>query len=828
MANSPVQIILNSNDFITSLDNNPGGAEKDFYAGNDGEFVKHKIKLQHQLMAIRDLQQADNFGQISYAKVSLHQSALAKSHRPTGQIFRKDIAPVIGGGDLGEIYVELSPSSIDRLLGKVGEAETQTRYKERDGKTVASPSKLRSEVGAINEILPYTKSDKRKFSVNEAIEWLAREETNGIYLVDLFHCIPQQKDWDLLKTYKLRLIQSFVDGIKELPLKVTFFNTTNGLGDIALYGVRLEEGKGESIIHLHKNIAFGKGMVQRPLNINQKAHAELLNFLDNHPLVKEVILPPIITSSSTAPPGMKVAQNFNIPKLANNYSLPKIGIIDGGVSDIFGDWVEESWGYLSPQDRDEDHGTFISGLLLFGNTLNGDEICHEVDGCKIIDMDLLPKKSSFDNYYQSPLQFFDELEAAVQDLKARTGVRIFNFSLNFEEHASTSGYSIPARRLDKIAEENDVIFIISAGNTARIDIRKEWPIDDFQALKILASSRNDTIKHPAESCRNLSVSAVNPPNMTGVVPYALSNYSCRGPGLRVGLKPDLAHVGGSGTKCHTTGTYGLLSLDTNGNIIDGSGTSYAAPNVAKTIACIDHAIEGTVSRETLIALSIHNSILPACLSDKKLRNIAKDLIGFGIPKGSLEILEGDPNSITLVFANRITPGNKLSFGFAWPASLVKDGKCLGYAKLTIISTPQFDYRYGAEFVRVNIEASLRQQQKDGKYKGQLKAVYTPDRADISKYEKDQIEHGFKWSPVKVYEKSFPKGIGPSTEWKLEIEYLTRDGVTVPLSGVPFTAILTISDPKKQAPVFNDMRQMLQSIGATAVDIQTAARVTSRI
>ncbi|WP_222537023.1 S8 family peptidase [Pedobacter polysacchareus] len=828
MANSPVQIILNSNDFITSLDNNPGGGEKDFFAGNDGEFVKHKAQLQNQLLAIKDIQQEEDFGQISYAKVSLQQSALAKSHRPTGQIFKRNTAPVIGGGDLGEIYVELTQRSIDSLVGKVGEAEVETRYKQRDGKTVASPSQLRSEVGAIKEILPYAKSDKRKFSVDEAVSWLESPETNGVYLVELFQSIPHQKDWDLLNSHRLKLIQSFIEGLKKLSVKLNFFNTTTGLGNVSLYGIRLEEGKGESIIQLHKNIAFGKGVVERPVDLNLNAHLELLNFLDIHPLVKKIMLPPIITTSNTTTVGKKIDQDFIMPMLDDNYSFPKIGVIDGGVSKIYGDWIEENWGYLSPSDRDEDHGTFISGLLLFGNSLNGDEICQEVDGCKIIDLDLLPKKSRFETYYQSPLQFFDELEAAVQDLKARTGVRIFNFSLNFEEHASTSGYSVAAQRLDKIAEENDVIFVISAGNTTTIDTRKEWPTDNFEALKILASSRNDTIKKPAESCRNLSVSALNPPNMTGVVPYALSNYSCRGPGLRVGLKPDLAHIGGSGTKCSSSGAYGLLSLDATGNVIDGCGTSYAAPNVAKTLACIDNAIEGVVSRETLMALSIHNSRLPECLSDKKLKNIAKDLIGFGIPKGSLEILEGDTNSITLVFANRITHGNKMSFNFAWPASLVKNGKCLGFAKLTVISTPQFDYRYGAEFVRVNIEASLRQQQKDGNYKGQLKAIYTPEGADISKYEKDQIEHGFKWSPVKVYEKAFPKGVGPTTDWRLEVEYLTRDGVVLPVSGVPFTVILTISDPKKEAPVFNDMRQMLQTIGAQAVDIQTAARVTSRV
>jgi hypothetical protein len=325
----------------------------------------------------------------------------------------------------------------------------------------------------------------------------------------------------------------------------------------------------------------------------------------------------------------------------------------------------------------------------------------------------------------------------------------------------------------------------------------------------------------------VSVAALNPPNIDGVIPYALSNYSCRGPGLRIGLKPDFAHVGGSGT-IHPILGHGLLSLDVTGKIVDGCGTSYAAPNVAKTLASLDHSIEGSVSRETLIALGIHHAVLPESLNDKNLRNVTKHLVGFGVPNGSEEILNGHPSAITLVFANRAISGHKMSFKFSWPSSLVRDGKCFGHAKLTIVSTPRFDYRYGAEFVRINIDAALRQMQKNGNYLGRLNAIYTPDDGDGSLYEKDQIEHSFKWSPVKVYEKIFPRGVGPTTEWSLDVEYLARDGVTIPREGVPFTAILTISDPDKEKPVFNDVRQMLQSLGVQAVDIKTAARVLPRV
>ena len=255
---------------------------------------------------------------------------------------------------------------------------------------------------------------------------------------------------------------------------------------------------------------------------------------------------------------------------------------------------------------------------------------------------------------------------------------------------SADSYSPAARILDRIAVDNDVLFVISAGNTHPNDTRQEWPEDPNEALSILASARNDIIRRPAESGRNLCISALNPPIGEKVVPYAFSNYSCRGPGLRIGLKPDLAHVGGSGSKCNVHG-HGLYSIDPSGSLVDGCGTSYAAPHVAKTLACLDQAIEGDVSRETLMALAIHHASLPNVLSQRQFKNIAKHLVGFGIPGSSDEILEGSDHSITLVFANRILHGRKLSFDFAWPNSLVTNGTCRGYAKLTLVSSPPFNY-----------------------------------------------------------------------------------------------------------------------------------------
>lgn len=826
MPNSPIQIVLNTDNFIVLRDKTGGGGYKDFYADNDLEFLNHKNEIFSQLNTIRENQVENEYSEISFAKLILKPSALAKSHRPTQTIFRKDVTPIVGAGDLGELFVELQPSSIKKVVAKIIKAEEETRWTLQGEEQKPNPSRLRSELGSIKEIRPYTAADKRKFSVTDGLKWISDPRTGGAYIVELFETLPPRQDWDTLSEEKLKLHKSFLHGLHSFRQGLFVSRLADSDEKTVMMEVRLEDTLETSSVQLMPTQSSVKHQ-SKVVAVNRDAykHAELMNFLDSHPLVRKIILPPIITQSHTQR-AQKSGIPYSVPAVEENNDYPIIGIVDGGVSSLMRDWIEDKWGLLSTEDKDEAHGTFIAGLALSSATLNGSDVYKELDGCKIVDLDLLPKRDNFPNYYTKPLQFFQELETAVRVLKARTGVRIFNFSLNIEEHVSSDGYSPPAKILDRIAEDNDVIFVISAGNTGPHDYRKEWPSDKSEAISALASARNDTIKKPAESCRNISVSALNPPNLDGIVPFAPSNYSCRGPGIRVGLKPELAHVGGSGTKTADNG-HGLYSTNISGQLIDNCGTSFAAPHVAKTLASIDQSIEGDVSRETLMALSIHHASLPEVLTDKQFKDVAKHLVGFGIPNPSTEILDGSDSSITLVFANRILGGRKMSFDFVWPPSLVKNEKCHGHAKLTVVSTPPFDYRFGSEFVRINIEGHLRQEQRNGSYKGRLEPIYLPEKSSGNLYEKNQIDHAFKWSPIKVFEKKF-YGVGPSTNWRLDIEYLARDGEEPPDFGVPFTALLTISDPENSEPVFNDMRQSLTSLGVETLDIKTAARVVPRV
>ena len=427
----------------------------------------------------------------------------------------------------------------------------------------------------------------------------------------------------------------------------------------------------------------------------------------------------------------------------------------------------DRWDILADEDTDLAHGTFIGGLAAMGRALNGVESCPEPDGAELVDIAVFPnerKAGAFASYYPEGLpQFFDEMETAVSDARARHGVRVFNMSLNILQPTAPDRYSPHAARLDQIAETNNAVVFISAGNIQPQDLRAEWPADATAALANLVNARNDGLLTPAESARNVTVAALNPPGHDGCVPFAPTRFSRRGPGLRAGVKPDLAHVGGAGSQ-HPVVGHGLFSILPDGTIVDGCGTSYAAPLAAKTAAVLDHAIEGEVSRETLIGLLVHHAEMPAPLRDKALAPIARHMVGFGMPPSADQILETGDHAITLVFASRIRRDQQINFRFAWPTSLVgPGGKCRGQAKITLVSTPPLDARFGSEFVRVNINATLQQEQANGGWKGRLEPLYLPSKRELPAVEAALIEHDLKWSSRQGSSQNLPARCRPVFE-----------------------------------------------------------------
>ncbi len=843
---APVQIVLNQESFEEVREKNGGGPKKDFFAHNDRDFERHRDKISKQLSSVAEALERRSTGNIGILKLVLRRSAWAKSHRPIRALFKPELTPVVGGGDLGEVFVEVRPQKLTQIRSVVDGAETTTRVKTdpNTGKQVPHPSAARSETGAIERIELYGPSDRRRFSVEEGVSWLANPMTGSAYHVELFDIPPPRAQWDAVDSDRQLLYRSFVEGLQTFGQGLVAERQSTPRQDRAQLSLRIERSPRPVALFLQRSTIDRRPSRElAPFDPDIEKHTRLLTFLDNHPLVRRVELPPVITrtiigerlSARSASNTTQVdASTAKIPEPNSSQAYPRMGIIDGGISGGLDSWVTDRWDTLADDDKSLAHGTFIAGLAVGGNSMNGPEICPEPDGVALVDIAIFPdeNKPVFQNYYPSGVgDFFDEIDAAVTDASARHSTRIYNLSLNVQHQAEPDQYGYLAARLDTIAEANDAIFFISAGNTASQDTRPEWPADDTQALIALASARNDGLLMPAESIRSVSVAALNPPGLSTCLPYTPARYSRRGPGLRAGVKPDLAHFGGSGSPQSLFG-HGLCSVSPDGTVSDGCGTSYATPLVAKTAATLDHSIEGDVSRETIMALLMHHAQIPKPLTSKALSSTARDLVGYGMPPSCHEILEGNDHEITLVFAHRLRRDQQISFAFSWPPSLVTaDGKCRGGARLTLVSSPPLDTGFGAEFVRANIEAALQQEHfdKSGKpaWKGRLEAAYLPGKSESPAIEAERIEHGYKWSPTKVFTKKM-RGLGKSSNWRMFVNYLTRAGETIPNEGVPFTAILTISDPGGTEPVFNEMRAQLARSGVRIEDIRTAARIATRV
>jgi hypothetical protein len=802
MPHNPIQIVLNAQDYVRRSDINPGGQNKDFFEGRNAAFAQHRSQIAGNLTEIKKTFTYRSNDEVIYAKVELQTAAWAKSHRPIQKLFPPRYQAYVGGAELGSMVVELTPADIPRIISAVNAAEELVKESEdKNGKLKLKPTRSRSEVGAIKSIRAYTISDRRQFSLEQATKWLADPRTGSAYYVETFvspQSIKNRASIEL-KDRGTKALAEFEKGLRSLNLPIDITTVSENWTDTSIY-----------IVKIRNDIASD-------YNLSVSVNSKLLAFLDNEQIVKSILLPPILqTSRIKGEPS--ASPNISPPEIDRSY--PIVGIVDSGVSKFsaLGTWSSGASDYINEDSQDVSHGTFIAGLICAADELNTHAIFQETK-CRFFDLGLHPTaEGQYANYYpRGFIDFLEQLDAEIPSAKER-GVRVFNMSLAITTPIADNGYSLFANILDEIADKHDIIFVLPAGNLDEAQIRDEWPTDPNEAMSMLATYRfsgQDRIFQPADSIRALVIGALDPQLENGK--FQPSRYTRRGPGPALGAKPDLAHIGG---RFHNKS--GLRSLSPDGSGIESCGTSYSSPLVAKCVAAVDHAIQGSISREALTALVIHHAFTPAGLDIPLLKPIAKDFIGAGIPRPAIETLLVSDHEITLVFNGILQGGHELNFQFAWPTSLVdKSGRCSGNVSLTLVYRPPVDRSFGGEFVRINLDAYLRQEVIDKKtgevtFKGRLKDE------GAKRLEKELVKHGAKWWPVKTLKSKF-KNIGHSSQWRLVIDPLARSEFVMPEDGIPFSAILTIADESGTKPVFNEMRLQLQNSGATISDIRTALR-----
>ena len=156
--------------------------------------------------------------------------------------------------------------------------------------------------------------------------------------------------------------------------------------------------------------------------------------------------------------------------------------------------------------------------------------------------------------------------------------------------------------------------------------------------------------------------------------------------------------------------------------------------------------------------------------------------------------------------------------------------------MTVAFAPARSGRFGTEYCETHIDAHFgvyyeRTNRKTGEVTEQFKGLVPPEhRNKGALHEELQVEQRRKWAPVRTYFGDLnPKG-ERGQSWRLMLRLLTRHGIESQESfkPQPFALIITISDPEKKAPVYDEMARIVRTrFQADNMTVRAAARIRPR-
>ena len=491
--------------------------------------------------------------------------------------------------------------------------------------------------------------------------------------------------------------------------------------------------------------------------------------------------------------------------------LPVVAVVDTGVDPkhkLLKPWLAGRETYVLPADTDYLHGSFVAGLVAGSRAINGGDTHFPAAQSRILDIAALATTGN---------TTADEMiNAITESLKKHPEVKVWNCSFGSRYPGDPDEFGQLARELDALSDKYGVLFVIAAGNFDSVPLRA-WPNPpDFGG--------KDRISLPAESVRGLTVGSVAHVD-AHVAAGSPSPFSRRGPGPAKTPKPDITHRGGNQDVAGNFGGAGVCSLLPDGRIGESIGTSFATPLAATLAANAWQVMEqqGHAVRPDMVkALMIH----AAALSSPGFTPDERNYHGTGVPDSVMETLFCRPDTFTLLFDAEMYDGvfwEKTPFPI--PACLHPDGTHFkGEIILTLVYAPPVDGRHGAEYIRANVNAHFGSYDPDAdgviKHHG-IVPLDTPDKQDL--YEAAMIDHGFKWSPVKVYRARFRQGKA-GCNFRLYLELLRRAGEArqpEPQRAIVLVSMRGISD---DLPVYNDGIRALRAVNWTTSRIATATRI----
>lgn len=675
----------------------------------------------------------------------LHVEAMAKSHRPMLLLERVGMLP-IGTRQFGELLLPATTGSLKHLSEIVENNDSKA---------------IRANLSAIAEIFPW--------SINDVLGWNELDEKDASAL--------NLAAW--IEADKPILIERFISDEKTTDSALATVVNLKLQQINAKIGTTIPKTLGETSVFIRISSLDDAMLLAACPAVRRIAPVDEFSPIEVRPQMFALL-------------GDAPADLLPPPEP----DLPVVAIVDSGIQKndtILKSWIAARETFVLPPDTDHLHGTFVAGLVTGARVLNNDDSLFPVARSKVLDVATLSTGPTT----------ADELLLNIETaIKGNPDVKVWNCSFGSKVPGHAELFGQFAQDLDILSDKHSVLFVISSGNYETLPLRNWPPSADLGGM--------DRISQPAEALRAITVGSVaHKPSL--VQPNDPSPFSRRGPGAARTPKPDVVHHGGN---CSSNGEFfgsGIRSFLPGGKLGESIGTSFSTPLVSTLAANVWQTLDRrghSANPEIVKALMIH----AAALTSPLRKTDERDYYGFGIPNSVLDVLFCAPDTFTLMFDAELYDGiywEKTPFPV--PACLHSSGTHLrAEILMTLVYSPPLDGKHGAEYVRANVDASFGNYDPDDDgelHHHGLVPLDAPRREDL--YEKAMVDHGFKWSPVKVYHGRFPRGKA-GRNFRLKLELLRRAGEPSRREPQRATVILSFRALEKGQPVYADGLRALRA------------------
>jgi serine protease AprX len=685
-------------------------------------------------------------------RAKLLPKAVAKSHRPE-HLFSERTCPIIGAGQLGELFLKATTAGMERLA----------RIIETDTGAI-----MTKEISSVDSIAPITPLMRRgEMSPAEIMVNSPKVADKYITRVRLFQFGEQSQS---------TIVKAFLESCS--------------IRDLAV-----QRGA-----YFESSFTYAVGC----------RTTEDVDFLSNDVSVRSVRPMPLLVMPPMS--GVKAKGPESIPPVGGDATddFPVVVVVDSGISSMIpslAPWIRGRESYVAPEYQNTRHGTFVAGLVCWGGQLNPGLAGIDDNPCGVFDVQVLPNDDpgtgDIDNLSES--EFLLSLEAS---LKVNANkYKVWNLSLSSNEVCSLHEFSSLAEQLDNLQEKYQVSFVISSGNYATP------PLLSYPRLE--SEMDRGRITSPADSVLGITVGSIAHTDCGSDTKDRPSAFSRHGAGPNHVIKPDLVHYGGA-CSLDLSLVEGVHSVGEQGGY-SALGTSFATPLVSRTLAQIYHAITPTPSPVLARGLIVHGARDPR--SGGRGPDSEVNFLGFGRPSPAPVCLECTAYSSTLVFEDVLRHGHFLEWDdFPFPSGLHRNGKYFGEIWMTVAFAPARGARWGTEYCETHIEAHLgvfkkHKTRKTGKVTEAFKGLVPPEHRNKGElFESFQVKELRKWAPVRTYYGNLGSTGETGSRWRLMVRLLTRHGIddTESFGSQPFSLIVTIADPERKVPVYDEMAQMIHN------------------